>query len=79
MSTMKSPKAGELPPDVLVPLPKIRIKAPEAPRRIPPAFLTVIGSRRKIQANSITHIGMVVVTSEASPGDVRLTPIIKQP
>lgn len=46
---------------------------------MPPIFFPVMGSRSMSHASSITHIGIVVVTIDASPGEVSPTPKIKHP
>lgn len=76
---MRSPSAGFDALALSLAPPSISINAPDAPTTMPPAFLRLIGSRSMIQASSITHIGIVVVTRLASLGVVRLTPNIKHP
>ena len=80
MSTSRSPGAGLSPfmPPPAAPLTTSRI-APVAPRTMPPAFFSVIGSLSITHASTITHIGMVVVITDASPGEVSPTPKRKHP
>ena len=51
--------------------------APPAPTKTPAVFNQVMGSRRKTAAKSMTIIGVPVVMTEASIGEVMLSPQIK--
>ena len=55
-------------------LARMRITAPAHPRKTPPAFSHVIGSRRKSVASTIVSTGTTVAMIEVSMGEVSDSP-----